>query len=217
MSITVEDMLSAYALAYDTWLDPESERENPTPEYARLIRQVVEHEYANLQAENARLRSELESIGTVAYLYGRGDLKAENDKLREQIELLITLLRNDCDIEASWDGLRKFWNIGLTESGCLMRDRACKAEAENAKLRDELDFCLKHVPNCDGCEAMLDCWECLRADSSQKERKRLDYENGQLRELVCIMHGELVSCEDNGYVCGGHKFDDRTRELGVEA
>lgn len=64
------------------------------------------------------------------------DLEAENAKLREQTELLVTLLRNDCDIEASWDGLRKFWYIGLTESGCLMRDRACKAEAENAKLRE---------------------------------------------------------------------------------
>lgn len=62
--------------------------------------------------------------------------EAENAKLREQTELLVTLLRNDCDIEASWDGLRKFWYIGLTESGCLMRDRACKAEAKNAKLRE---------------------------------------------------------------------------------
>jgi hypothetical protein len=34
-------------------------------------------------AENARLRSELESVGTAAYLYGRSDLKAENAKLRE--------------------------------------------------------------------------------------------------------------------------------------
>lgn len=64
------------------------------------------------------------------------DLKAENAKLREQTELLVTLLRNDCDIEASWDGLRRFWSIELTEGGCLMRDRACKAEAENAKLRE---------------------------------------------------------------------------------
>lgn len=67
------------------------------------------------------------------------ELQAENAKLREQTELLVTLLRNDCDIEASWDGLRKFWYIGLTESGCLMRDRACKAEAENAKLRELVD------------------------------------------------------------------------------
>lgn len=79
--------------------------------------------------------------------------------------------------------------------------RISELEDENKKLRDELDFCLKHVPNCDGCEAMLDCWECLRADSSQKERKRLDYENGQLREL-CKLFSEYVSydrCE--GCIC----------------
>lgn len=64
------------------------------------------------------------------------ELEAENAKLREQMERLVTLLRVDCDIDASWDGLRRFWSIGLTESGCLMRDRACKAEAENEKLRE---------------------------------------------------------------------------------
>ena len=41
-------------------------------------------------------------------------------------------------------------------------------------------------------------------------------ENVKLRELVRVMHSELVSCEDNGYVCGGHKFDYRVRELGIE-
>lgn len=41
-------------------------------------------------------------------------------------------------------------------------------------------------------------------------------ENAKLRELVLIMHSELVSCEDNGYICGGHKFDKRMRELGIE-
>ena len=66
-------------------------------------------------------------------------VRAENAKLREQMERLVTLLRNDCDIEASWDGLRRFWSIELTEDGCLMRDRACKAEAENAKLRELVD------------------------------------------------------------------------------
>lgn len=47
--ITVENLLTAYASAYDAWLDPETERENPTPEYAELIRRVV-------SAENAKLR-----------------------------------------------------------------------------------------------------------------------------------------------------------------
>lgn len=69
-----------------------------------------------------------------------GQLEAENVKLREQMERLVTLLRVDCDIDASWDGLRRFWSIELTESGCLMRDRACRAEAENAKLRE---LCVK--------------------------------------------------------------------------
>lgn len=80
---------------------------------------------------------------------------------------------------------------------------------EKAKLRDELDFCLKHVPNCDGCEAMLDCDECLRADSSQKERKRFDYENEKLRELV----RELLTDPD---AWDYDYFKYRMRELGIE-
>lgn len=50
----------------------------------------------------------------------------------------------------------------------------------------------------------------------QIEVEQVKSENATLRELVRIMHGELVSCEDNGYVCGGHKFDERVRELGIE-
>ena len=47
--ITVEDLLMAYASAYDAWLDPEAERKNPTPEYAELIRQAVSFENAKLR------------------------------------------------------------------------------------------------------------------------------------------------------------------------
>lgn len=64
------------------------------------------------------------------------ELCEQVERLKEREQSLVTLLRNDCDIEASWDGLRRFWSIGLTEDGCLMRDRACKAEAESAKLRE---------------------------------------------------------------------------------
>ena len=58
------------------------------------------------------------------------------------------------DIDASWDGLRRFWSIGLAEDGCLMRDRACKAEAENAKLRElvrDYERCNMHA-DCGLCE-----------------------------------------------------------------
>lgn len=110
-------------------------------------------------------------------------------------------------------------------------------QAENAKLRDELDFCLKNVQKCEECEAMfncaecesmLDCDECLRADSSQKERKRLDYENAKLRELVCVFYhcttsGVCDECPVNGggpvhllpdTICD--TMHDRMRELGIE-
>ena len=37
---------------------------------------------------------------------------------------LLRCLENDWHISASWDGLRKFWNIELTEDGVQMRDSA---------------------------------------------------------------------------------------------
>ena len=35
---------------------------------------------------------------------------------------LIEALRRDWDIEASWDGLRRFWYVGLTDEGVRKRD-----------------------------------------------------------------------------------------------
>ena len=99
-------------------------------------------EYDELSAAQYRRSREFASAQTDAmatYCEAEQELRelhAENAKLREQMERLVTLLRVDCDIDASWDGLRRFWSIELTESGCLMRDRACRAEAENAKLRE---------------------------------------------------------------------------------
>jgi len=77
---------------------------------------------------------------------------------------------------------------------------------ENAKLREELAA----APKCDACEAMLDCDECLRADGSHKERRRLSAENAKLRELIKDLH--VAPC------CGEYcwmKLSDRMRELGV--
>ena len=43
---------------------------------------------------------------------------------REQLpyDELIESLRRDWDIEASWDGLRRFWYVGLTDEGVRKRD-----------------------------------------------------------------------------------------------
>ena len=103
--------------------------------------------------------------------------------------------------------------------------KIAELQAENAKLRDELDLCLKQVKkceeceamfNCEDCEAMLDCDECLRADSSQKERKRLDYENATLRELVEDMAAEMRGLGVDFTRVGWCDYADRMRELGVE-
>lgn len=115
-------------------------------------------------------------------------LKAENTKLLEQMERLVTLLRVDCDIDASWDGLRRFWSIGLTEGGCLMRDRACKAEAENAKLR----------------ELVQDIYGVMWACAEQRCTHRHD---GCFR-----VHG------NHGDICVSERcwYEDRMSELGIE-
>jgi hypothetical protein len=99
-------------------------------------------------------------------------LKGENAKMREQMERLVTLLRVDYDIEASWDGLRKVWSISLTKDVCLMRDIACKAEAENAKLRELLadtlidprDYCAKYGIDYDG-------WDSANDDIDRRMRE----------------------------------------------
>lgn len=88
-------------------------------------------------------------------------------------------------------------------------NRLTELEAENAKLREEL----ADVPKCEACEAMLDCDECLHANSSQKERRRLKAENSKLRELVRDLYWQLLSAYDPKEL---DEFIDRMRELGVE-
>lgn len=159
------------------------------PDWDGLREQLMGMTMAELQAENERLRTELaderaevewayEFMGRMAERI-RGDADAhnlvdyvrklmdENAELREQLERLVTLLRNDCDIDASWDGLRRFWCIQLTENGCLMRDRACKAEAENERLRE----LVRDMWN----EGMCECGsrgKCARCEYDYPDRMR---------------------------------------------
>lgn len=97
-------------------------------------------------------------------------------------------------------------------------------EDENAKLRDEL----ANAPKCEACEAMLDCDECLRADGSHKERRRLSAESAKLRELMRIMaycnqfRRDCDGCSMNGAAgiiterAGCDELLARLRDLGVE-
>lgn len=74
-------------------------------------------------------------------------LKAENEKLRAECaryESLIGILDRDWGIEASWDGLRKFWHVGLNDTGTRKRD---ESETENEKLRELLVKAVKVADN----------------------------------------------------------------------
>ena len=61
----------------------------------------------DLEAENVKLREELESVGTAAYLYGRSDLKAENAKLRELVRDMV-LNMGGCALHGNPLRLREF-------------------------------------------------------------------------------------------------------------
>ena len=77
------------------------------------------------------------------------ELMDESAELREQMGRLVRLLRDEHGIDASWDGLRGFWTVQLTDAGCAMRDRA---EAENAKLRELVRIAFRCQNGwCDGC------------------------------------------------------------------
>lgn len=106
---------------------------------------------------------------------------------------------------------------------CYVNENLNELLAENAKLRDEL----ANAPKCEACEAMLDCDECLRADGSHKERRRLSAENAKLRELVlhmveCVRRLDGTSDDGGCSLCPYQsidydcEFENRARDLGVE-
>ena len=105
---------------------------------------------------------------------------------------LIEALRRDWDIEASWDGLRRFWYVGLTDEGVRKRD-----EREATLGRGLNDYLAGY----------------------QSARSELREENAKLRELVraawkCIHSG--LSCSGCRFVAGGCTLESAMRELGVE-
>ena len=77
-------------------------------------------------AENAKLRSELESVGVAAYLYGRGDLLAENAKLRELLAIVSDMARD-------YDGDRRLLRQLVQE---LYEDQC--DECDQWKYRDRI-------------------------------------------------------------------------------
>lgn len=60
---------------------------------------------------------------------------------------LLRCLENDWNISASWDGLRRFWDIELTEEGVRLRDAEPNSLAERT-CRTVEDSGLLHCSEC---------------------------------------------------------------------
>ena len=67
-------------------IESENDKLQNDADLLRAMLSQVQTEKRCYMAENVKLREELESVGTAAYLYGRSDLKAENAKLRELVQ-----------------------------------------------------------------------------------------------------------------------------------
>ena len=129
---------------------------------------------------------------------------------------LIDVLRNDWQIEASWDGLRRVWYVGWTDEhvkSCAecakglgaYADSLCDPlKAENAKLRERVDE-LEGLT--DGKRYIPQEWYQLATN-----------ENAKLRELVSrawglfLKHGAVHPCD----LLEVDAVRDEMRELGIE-
>ena len=101
---------------------------------------------------------------------------------------LIEALRRDWDIEASWDGLRRFWYVGLTDEGVRKRD-----EREATLGRGLNDYLAGY----------------------QSARSELREENAKLRELMLDMLGYYAMPNTIDYKREAALLE-RAHELGVE-
>lgn len=64
---------------------------------------------------------------------------------------LIESLRRDWDIEASWDGLRRFWYVGLTDEGVRKRDEREATLGRGTMTADDVrDLIERHSDACGG-------------------------------------------------------------------
>ena len=108
---------------------------------------------------------------------------------------LIEALRRDWDIEASWDGLRRFWYVGLTDEGVRKRDeREATLGRETCRITDErykecmalVQDLLHHIeyPPCEGCLLEMSC----AGDLSQCD-EYFDWLKPRARELGVEVDG----------------------------
>lgn len=140
-------------------------------------------------------------------------------------DLLIDLLRDEWGIDVSWDGLRRFWYVGLNEKGMRMRDeRDATLGRGTCKVEYVSDWMGWH---CKACDVL---WQGLRDQRPRfcpncgAEVVELERENEKLRELVRDVmpivcdgcHERLCEMPKEEHPFVTCSFADRMRELGIE-
>lgn len=120
-----------------------------------------------IAAWNARAERTRRIIEREAFMRGRASLDNEFAEYTDEIaeltaerDELLRCLENDWNISASWDGLRRFWNIELTEEGVRLRDelnaraeRTCECVAEYAKSPIDGKTIVLH--RCSACHELM--------------------------------------------------------------
>ena len=168
---------------------------------------VAHSEYMKLKAENDKLRKELESVGTAAYLYGRSDLKAENAKLQDELELannqceraILELLDQQGQLEAE--------NAKLREQSERLFDKTLELATENSKLRGLCKLCEREVENAKLRELVRDMYGFI---------ERTDEECGDVTFSDCFDYCKHDATDDGCCKTGECWYEQRMRELGVK-
>ena len=126
--VTFRDAREVMLEAADTiWqLRDDLQRANAAVQDAEHDESVAWDRVRKAEAENAKLKQELEAVGTAAYLYGRNDLAAENAKLRELVRdmnkaahMLCEAWEGSCSKEAEGMSLHAVCPIGDTSELCV--------------------------------------------------------------------------------------------------
>ena len=85
-------------------------------------------------------------------------------------DLLIDLLRDEWDIDVMWDGLRRFWYVGLTDEGVRKRD---EREATLGRGTCEVEIGTGQQRGwwvCQSCGDLFDSGSALACKKKQKPR-----------------------------------------------
>jgi len=168
------------------------------------IADVLEEHQINVKLDNGRYLNPVSAIRSkVDVIWDETQAIAATLGSEPPYDELLRCLENDWHISASWDGLRKFWCVELTEEGVKLRDATHGALTAD-QLRDAINDLQKNQPYCYDPDKPLDTL------------KTIGRYIGELQSLALDMARELRSLNNDGIPTDCMEHEQRIRELGIE-